>query len=69
MSVVQNFKVSGMTCGHCVMSVKEEVSALEGVTEVEVTLETGDLKVTSEAGLEPATVVAAVAEAGYTAAE
>ena len=66
MSVTQEFTVTGMTCGHCVMSVKEEVSALPGVTDVDVTLESGLVKVTSDAELERALVAAAVADAGYT---
>ena len=66
MSVTQEFTVSGMTCGHCVMSVKEEVSALPGVSDVDVTLETGLVKVTSDTELERALVAAAVADAGYT---
>lgn len=65
MSVTQSFTVTGMTCGHCVMSVKEEVSGVAGVTEVEVTLETGELKVSSDAGIDAALVSAAVADAGY----
>jgi copper chaperone CopZ len=34
----QQFKVEGMTCGHCAHAVKEEVGALEGVTSVVVDL-------------------------------
>ncbi|MGN6722266.1 MAG: heavy-metal-associated domain-containing protein [Marmoricola sp.] len=63
----REFTVTGMTCGHCVQSVTEEVSEVPGVVDVRVVLETGALTVTGEA--EPAAVVAAVAEAGYQAAE
>ena len=69
MSVVQNFTVTGMTCGHCVQSVTEEVSALTGVTAVDVVLESGALSVTSEHGLDAELIKSAVADAGYTAAE
>jgi copper chaperone len=34
-----NFNVEGMTCMHCVGSVKKAVSALNGVDKVEVNLE------------------------------
>ena len=61
------FSVSGMTCGHCEMSVREEVEEIAGVTDVEVSHETGQLVVTSEAGVDSAAVVAAVEEAGYQA--
>jgi copper chaperone len=59
------FAVSGMTCGHCVSSVTEEVSALSGVTEVTVDLASGRLTVTSAAPLQSEQVRTAVEEAGY----
>lgn len=59
------FTVTGMTCGHCVASVTEEVSEVAGVTDVAVELATGLLTVTSEAPVDEAAVRAAVAEAGY----
>ena len=34
----QQFKVEGMTCGHCAHAVTEEVGALDGVTAVVVDL-------------------------------
>lgn len=64
---VSNYQVTGMTCGHCEMSVREEVNAITGVTGIEVSAQTGRLTVTSEEQLEDAEVVAAVEEAGYTA--
>lgn len=63
--MISHWTVSGMTCGHCVASVTEELSELPGVEAVEVTLETGDVTVTSAAPLDPAAVAAAVEEAGY----
>jgi copper chaperone len=57
--------VTGMTCGHCVASVTEEVSAIPGVDAVDVVLETGGLTVTSLTPLDRAAVAEAVAEAGY----
>lgn len=60
------FTVSGMTCGHCVSSVTEEVGAIDGVQKVDVVLETGAVTVTSAAPLSVEAVAAAVAEAGYT---
>jgi copper ion binding protein len=60
------YTVSGMTCGHCVSSVTEEVGALAGVQRVEVVLETGQVTVTSAAPLTAEAVEAAVDEAGYT---
>lgn len=59
------FTVSGMTCEHCVASVKEEVSEIAGVSQVDVDLETGRLVVVSPDPIDPAAVRAAVDEAGY----
>ncbi|WP_182882125.1 heavy-metal-associated domain-containing protein [Microbispora sp. H10949] len=59
------YTVSGMTCGHCVSSVKEEVGEVAGVTGVEVDLATGLLTVESDNPLDTATIRAAVEEAGY----
>jgi copper chaperone len=59
------YTVTGMTCGHCVSSVTEEVSQVAGVTGVEVDLASGAVTVTSEAPLDDAAVRAAVEEAGF----
>ncbi|MFI9811177.1 heavy-metal-associated domain-containing protein [Saccharothrix variisporea] len=62
------FTVVGMTCGHCVASVTEEVSAIAGVSDVAVDLPTGLVTVTSAQPLAEAEVRAAVEEAGYSLA-
>jgi copper chaperone len=59
------FKVTGMTCGHCEMSVREEVQEVPGVDSVEVSHQSGQLTVTSAGPVDEAAVVAAVQEAGY----
>ena len=59
------FTVTGMTCGHCVASVTEEVSEISGVTDVDIDLATGAVRITSEQPLSEADVKAAVEEAGY----
>lgn len=59
------YTVTGMTCGHCVASVTEEISEIDGVTDVAVDLPTGAVTVTSEQALDPTQVRAAVEEAGY----
>ncbi len=59
------FTVTGMTCGHCVASVTEEVKEIDGVTEVAVDLPTGAVSVTSDQPVSEADVRAAVEEAGY----
>lgn len=62
------YKVTGMTCGHCENAVREEVGEIGGVEVVEVSAETGRLVVSSAAPVDDAQVVAAVDEAGYEAA-
>jgi copper chaperone CopZ len=59
------YTVSGMTCAHCVMSVTEEITAIDGVTDVAVDLPTGAVAVTSDHPLDEGQVRAAVEEAGY----
>ena len=49
--------VTGMTCGHCVASVTEELSEVPGVEQVDVVLETGQVTVTSSQPLERDAVV------------
>jgi copper chaperone len=65
MSETTTWTVTGMTCGHCVASVTEEITEIPGVEDVDVTLETGAVVVTSTTPLTRETVEAAVAEAGY----
>ena len=60
----RTYTVTGMTCGHCEMSVREEVSEVAGVQDVEVSHETGRLVVSGD-GLSDEAVKAAVEEAGY----
>ena len=65
MSGTSSYTVVGMTCGHCVSAVTDEVSRVSGVTGVEVDLSTGELTVTSDAAVGASEVRAAVEEAGY----
>lgn len=59
------YQITGMTCGHCVNAVSQELSALPGVRAVEVDLGAGTAKVTSDAILALDEVRNAVDEAGY----
>jgi copper ion binding protein len=63
--VASTYTVTGMTCGHCVNAVTEEVSRLPGVSDVRVDLASGAAEVTSDAPLDREAVRAAVEEAGY----
>ena len=64
-----NIKIEGMTCSHCVASVTEEVSALDGVESVSVDLKVGGasrIMVVSHRPVPVDQVRDAVTEAGYT---
>jgi copper chaperone CopZ len=68
MRTTTKYGVKGMTCGHCVSSVTDELRALPGVQDVDVDLNAGGsstVTVTSENPLDDAAVRAAVDEAGY----
>ena len=62
------YQVSGMSCGHCENAVREEVGGIAGVTSVEVSAQTGRLVVGADGPIDDAAVLAAVEEAGFSAA-
>ncbi|UUZ44751.1 heavy-metal-associated domain-containing protein [Janibacter limosus] len=65
MSTTATYTVTGMTCGHCVSSVTEEIREIAGVEGVRVELESGAVTVTSAEPVDAAAVRTAVEEAGY----
>ncbi|AKS33062.1 heavy-metal-associated domain-containing protein [Mycolicibacterium goodii] len=64
----QTVTVSGMTCGHCATSVREEVGSIPGVTTVDVDLATGLVTIGSDRRVDDEAIREAVAEAGYAVA-
>ena len=62
------YTVNGMTCGHCVQAVTNEVSKLDGVSDVDVDLASGRVTVRSDRPIDDEAFAAAVDEAGYTVA-
>jgi len=60
-----SYRVTGMTCAHCVASVSEEIGEIDGVSDVRVDLPTGAVTVVSTHPLDDTQVRAAVVEAGY----
>jgi copper chaperone len=67
MNETVSYIVPAMYCGHCERAVKEEVSAVVGVSDVAVDLETKTVTITGES-FEDTAVRAAIEEAGYEAA-
>jgi len=63
----KTYPVTGMTCGHCVSAVSEEVGKLPGVEAVHVDLTAGTVTVTGDVDVDA--VRAAVDEAGYELAD
>jgi len=67
-AISEQYLVDGMTCSHCVSSVTEEISELEGVQSVSVDLNAGGssrVTVVSSAPVPTGDIRAAVTEAGY----
>ncbi len=60
----KSYTVVGMTCDHCVLSVREEVSEIDGIDAVDVDLMSGRLQVRGE-NVSDSAVGDAVADAGY----
>jgi copper chaperone len=65
MSTTTIFSVTGMTCGHCVAAVTDEISRLDHVINVLVDLPSGSVTIESDGPIDPIAVAAAVDEAGY----
>ena len=68
-NTLTTLKIDGMTCGHCVASVTEELREVPGVEDVEVFLSAGGTStatVTTSAPIAHALLTEAVTEAGYT---
>jgi copper chaperone len=63
-TTARTYTISGMTCEHCVLSVREEVCELAGVRDVDVDLPSGRMTVSGE-GISDEAVRAAVGDAGY----
>ena len=64
MTINHEYVIQGMTCAHCVSSVREEVSEVAGVSAVDVDLASGRMTVSGE-GVHDDAIRAAVSEAGY----
>jgi copper chaperone len=61
------FQVTGMSCGHCEASVREELSKIGAIEQIYVSAASGKLVITTTEPVADADVIAAVDEAGYQA--
>ncbi|MDG5485033.1 heavy-metal-associated domain-containing protein [Mycolicibacterium gadium] len=57
--------VTGMSCGHCATSVREEITEIPGVRSVDVDLASGSVTIDSDSVLEADAIKTAVEDAGY----
>jgi len=62
-------KVQGMTCQHCVNTVSRAVSSLEGVSKVEVFLDSGKVRVQMERDIPIEDIKKSIEEWGYKVVE
>lgn len=67
MMSTSEYQVTGMSCGHCEVAIRGEVSQIPGVDSIDVSAQTGRLVVTTAQPVDDAAVLAAVDEAGYEA--
>lgn len=63
--MVTTLKVKGMTCQHCVMSVKKALGQLEEIQNVDVDLQKGEVRFENKRPVEPDRIVKAIEAAGY----
>ena len=59
------YRVTGMTCDHCVRAVTTELVLLPGVRSVDIDLAEGAVTVTSDGPMDQEEVREAIDEAGY----
>ena len=62
------FSIPNISCGHCVMSIKNELSELEGVKSVEGNPETKSIDVEWDAPITEETLIETLKEINYPAA-
>lgn len=60
-----SINIKGMTCGHCVMAATKALSALDGIKDVKVDLETGVANYDEAKAVDPGAVAAAIKKAGF----
>jgi copper ion binding protein len=58
-------KVKGMTCHHCAMSVTKALTRLEGIRDVQVDLDKGEVRFENPGAVASIRIETAIEEAGY----
>lgn len=63
--ITEQFHVPAISCEHCVRAITEEVSALAGVKQVRVALDSKQVSVEHTEAISREAIIAAIQEAGY----
>jgi copper chaperone len=63
--ITERFEVPGVSCQHCVNAITKEVTALAGVEQVQVALDSKTVTVAHAEQVSTDQIVAAINEAGY----
>ena len=61
----RSFGVTGMSCEHCARAVRAEIGKLPGVSDIDVDVAAGAVRITGEPLPDDAAVQEAILEAGY----
>ena len=59
------FYVDGMSCPFCTFGLEKKLNQIEGISDVKITLKTGEVKVSSANKLKETTLKEAVKDAGF----
>ncbi|MCX5849526.1 MAG: heavy metal-associated domain-containing protein [Deltaproteobacteria bacterium] len=62
---MKSIKIKGMSCQHCVMAVSKALSALDGVKDVKVDLNSGVATYEEVKAVDPNVIAAAIKKAGF----
>jgi len=68
-SIMDTYHIGGMSCGGCVSTVKNKLSAVPGVTSVKVDLAKKQAQITSSQAIEAETLKEALKNSGFSIAE
>ena len=58
-------KITGMSCGHCVMAVTKALGGIDGIKDVHVDLEKGEAAFTEEKPIDRALIRERIVKAGF----
>ena len=63
--MVTTLKVKGMSCQHCVMSIRKALGQLEGIQNIDVDLQKGEVRFENKRPVESDRITEAIEAAGF----